>query len=314
MKLSIIVPVYNVAPYVVRCLESLRFPSDNYEVVVVNDGSTDDTLQQVQQFDWKDTRHQIVTRENHGAAYARNVGLQCAVGDYVWFVDGDDWIEIQSIELIIKHLADIDILAFASYFYVSSDNRAIHSIENIPNTGRELSFCDYFHGPPFYVFRRAYLAQNGLSFKEGIYYEDTHFIPRALYKAGAIGVFDQPVYCYFHREGSLTKSVLREKHVDDLITIINELSEFMHKEVLTEDQKLWGRSISHNINTLAFFVCRSDDKVLQGKVRKFFRESPATSLLRTSSNKWNRLWFWISKLLGNSYFTVYQLLYKIRYR
>lgn len=314
MKLSIIVPVYNVAPYVMRCLESLRFPSDDYEVVVVNDGSTDDTLRQVQQFDWKDVRHQIATQENHGAAYARNVGLQCAAGDYVWFVDGDDWIEIQSIESITKQLVDIDILAFASYYYVSSNNRTIRSIENIPNTGRELSFCDYFHGPPFYVFRRKFLMQNGLTFKEGIYYEDTHFIPRALYKAGALGVFNQPVYCYFHREGSLTKSTLREKHVDDQIVIINDLSEFMHKEVRAEDRILWGRSISHNINTLAFSVCRSGDKALQDKVRKFLRESPTTSMLKTSSNKWNRIWFWISKLFANSYFTVYQLLYKIRYR
>ena len=94
-KLSFIVPVYNMEEYVGRCLNSLLnqdIPFTEYEIIVVNDGSTDSSLKILHEYAEKHANIRIVTQENKGLSAARNIGLREATGEYIWHIDSDDWI------------------------------------------------------------------------------------------------------------------------------------------------------------------------------------------------------------------------------
>lgn len=111
-KISIIVPVYNVEAYLPQCLDSLINQTyKNLEIICVNDGSPDGSAEILQQYAEKDNRIQAITQENQGASIARNQGLAVAHGDYVMFVDGDDWIDLDTckaaVDAAVRHHADV---------------------------------------------------------------------------------------------------------------------------------------------------------------------------------------------------------------
>ena len=117
LKLSIIIPVYNVEPYIAKCLDSCLhqdIPTDEYEIIVVNDGSPDNSVVIVKDYMQRYLNVRLVNRDNGGLSAARNTGLKEAKGEYVWFVDSDDWIE----PYVLKHLTDkaykdkLDVLCF----------------------------------------------------------------------------------------------------------------------------------------------------------------------------------------------------------
>lgn len=116
-KLSIIIPVYNVEKYVGRCLESCLdqdLPKDEYEIIVVNDGTQDNSVQVIEKYIKPENNVTLIHRENGGLSAARNTGLKHAQGEYVWFVDSDDWIEKDSLSKLIQYIKkyDLDVFRF----------------------------------------------------------------------------------------------------------------------------------------------------------------------------------------------------------
>lgn len=114
-KISIIVPAYNVEKYVGKCIESLIAQTyKNIEVIIVDDGSKDNTGKIIDQYAEKDKRILIVHQKNNGLPHARNTGLQCASGDYIMFLDSDDWLETNCCEIVLSKIQsfDADILFF----------------------------------------------------------------------------------------------------------------------------------------------------------------------------------------------------------
>lgn len=102
-KISIIIPIYNVEKYLNRCLDSVIGQSfSDFEAICINDGSTDTSLQILQDYAFKDARIKIITQENQGQSVARNKGLDIAIGDYIYFVDSDDFIHKQSLEILLN--------------------------------------------------------------------------------------------------------------------------------------------------------------------------------------------------------------------
>lgn len=101
--ISIIIPVYNVEDYLERCLDSIIHQSyKNIEIIVINDGSTDSSLKILEKYALKNSRIIIVNQENKGLSGARNIGVEKAIGDYIWFVDGDDFIDNDACERLIS--------------------------------------------------------------------------------------------------------------------------------------------------------------------------------------------------------------------
>lgn len=111
-KISIIVPVYNVAPYLRQCLDSLVGQTyRNIEIICVNDGATDESGEILAEYAAKDSTIKVISQKNAGLSAARNVGFSFATGDYVMYVDSDDWIDLETCEtavaIAVKHKADI---------------------------------------------------------------------------------------------------------------------------------------------------------------------------------------------------------------
>ena len=105
MKLSIIIPAYNTEKYIKQCIDSvINIRNIENEIIVVNDGSTDRTKDILKEYTENNDRIKVITQENQGASAARNTGIKASKGDYIYFLDSDDWIDTVSFEKIIKEL------------------------------------------------------------------------------------------------------------------------------------------------------------------------------------------------------------------
>lgn len=252
MFLSIIMPSYNVEQYIEDCLTSCihqGFDPTDYEIIVINDGSKDSTLEVVNNFIEKNPMApiRVVSQENSGLSATRNRGVTLAQGDYVWFVDSDDWIA----ENCLKALSDNidknnhpDIVVLNTILRKGGEDSAI--IRNLPSDSGDGKFIydnSYifpYSGAPFYLFKRSFLSDNGLSFKEGIYFEDCLFTPSALSMAKHCSYYSEPVYIYRLRENSITTSSISEKKLYDSITVAEELidrlgdSRVLYKDVIKD--------------------------------------------------------------------------------
>lgn len=205
-KISFIVPVYNTAPYLYRCIGSILGQTyQNYELILINDGSTDNSLEICQEYAGKNNVI-IITQPNAGVSAARNAGLRMATGDYYFFVDSDDWIEEQSLEHISKYLNDNDVDVLRIGCQVVRNGSAMS--ESLSKTGKITTdvlmkrnyFCPALWG---YLFKASLVRENKIAFIQSLKYsEDSNFIFKCLSKSKCIYLLDEQVYNYNVRENS----------------------------------------------------------------------------------------------------------------
>lgn len=234
MKFSIVVPVYNVEAYLDICLASLQAQDiTDFEVICVNDGSTDRSREILSAWASKMPQIRLIDRENGGLSAARNTGLAAATGNYIIFVDSDDWVEPTMLSRLAEEAHGEDMICFACR---KSDNGATDDF--VPEQTDGWNYYNRHaiehHEVPFVCvwqrcYRREFLMDNSLRFREGILHEDNEFTPRACMKAESIKVIPDVLYNYRVRPGSImTTRGMRSK--ESLITIGNELSELFAKE------------------------------------------------------------------------------------
>lgn len=234
MKLSIIIPIYNVEKYLDECLTSLvSILSDiNVEVICVDDGSTDRSgdILKIWLDKWPDLI--IIKQKNQGLSSARNSGLKVATGKYVAFIDSDDYVDadklIELFEVALKN--DVDI-AVGDYFEFN-DSAAPTKANSISATLKSYIGKDFFKN--YYkslrsiiwrsVYKRSFLLENNLYFHEGVCFEDVEFTPIAFIKARHVYYSGIPFYYYRKRNNSITTSPSTIKKVKDSITVWSELS------------------------------------------------------------------------------------------
>ena len=316
LKLSFIVPVYNVEKYLKKCLDSLllkNVPSDTYEIIIVDDGSTDSSAEILAGFDWKGANHKVLYQENQGQSVARNKGLDFASGEYVWFVDSDDWIDSDSVAAVLDELCDCDVLAFTSFVKIFDSGSQTNSVENAPGPGLEFSLSPFFHGVPFYVFKREFIVKNHLSFYPGIYYEDSLFMPMALSLASYVKTYKRPVYFNYMRQGSTTRSSFSRVKLKSYKTVIDGLNAFCLSQVPEQFRKKWSSNIAAVINGMAKVASQSGDSSLAKAAGEYIDNIQNVWSLKYSSKLPTRIWYFLGKLAGNKYFEVYKVLSKLRY-
>lgn len=231
MKFSIVIPFYNASPWIGRCLDSVLtqdIPEEEYEIIMVDDGSTDDGERQARARVGQRSNVTILKQENRGQAAARNRALEAARGEFVWFVDADDWIEENCLGGIYSRMETLDILAISGADW--KDGKAIRRFgwkENGPFEGRELMCRKKINvGTPFSIYRRSFLDRHALRFMEGIFHEDAEFAPRAYYYAERVGCTDDILYYVFPSPGSTTRSVNPKRVFDSIETAQKSLSAF----------------------------------------------------------------------------------------
>lgn len=209
IKISIIIPTYNVELFINRCLDSIFNQSyGNFEVIMVDDGSTDATVNNAIKKYSSEPRLKIVKKHNGGQSSARNVGLKKATGQYVMFVDGDDWIKVNSLETLVNKLYENNMPDILEYGYEMTDGVSIF---------RKVSFkCECFEEDMmlhefFYGNRITDVVWNKLfkrnlfsdiCFDEGEIHEDYRIMPKILSKARRLCNVEYDAYYYYKRDGS----------------------------------------------------------------------------------------------------------------
>ena len=314
MILSIIVPMYNAAASIEKCLKSTQqqdLETSEYEVIVVNDGSTDDSLSVVEAVMIQYKNICIYSQVNGGLSVARNSGLERAKGKYVLFLDSDDWIEENCLrKIIIKcEQFSLDMLRICAADMIGGKPHRRFSVkEDVILPGVEVLKCNIPACAPFAVYRRSFLDKYQLRFFPGIYHEDNEFTPRAYYLAERVAAINIIVYYVYPSSGSITRSVNVKKPLDVTIVMRN-LDIFYHKFVRKEDEVIFHKIIAGVMNsalhqTLDF--TSSDKKSVNEafyKIRHLFvhaRKSPTISY-RTAG--------WLYSIFPHHVVEVYGLLH-----
>lgn len=236
-KVSIIVPVYNVEDYINRCVKSLlQQDYPNFEVILVNDGSTDSSTACCHKWALEDERVQVIDKENGGLSDARNVGIEAAMGEFLLFVDSDDYIKEGMISAMMKKIseenAEVCVCDMEYEYdsgrkeYSSGGDFEKGSIQENPQLIRiNNSACNKLFSKSLF---------NSIHFPVGKVYEDLATIPKVLFLAKKIIKVNEPFYVYYQREGSIAHTA--SSKVFDVYDAIASCITFMEEN--HADQKV----------------------------------------------------------------------------
>lgn len=297
MRLSIIIPIYNTKQYLKRCIDSIITQiMPGVELVLVDDGSTDGSGQICE--DYIENNHNFVKvlhKQNGGQSAARNSGIEIATGDYVMFVDSDDYIQDNSLALILEVLKyKSDVYEFG--FNVYLENKLSRTQLPIKTNGvmstkdyirKSLQSMEYEWFPWKYIFRRSFFQNKNNLFPLGIYYEDVFLIPRLLLQSDTILTLNAVIYNYsLGRPGATTCGVKLKPEIDKLNVIAENIDFFNGKE----DDNLKGL-LSDSFAKM-FFSALIVQYVLKEKKerdclhKKLEEKSYVTKYVRTGIQKW----------------------------
>ena len=250
IKLSIIVPVYKVEEYIGQCLRSIfdgGAEESQYEVIVVNDGTPDNSMSIVEEICEGHENVKIVEQENHGLSVARMVGLDRAEGEYVWFVDSDDWLRSGGTKSILDLLFEhpgCDVYTMPLIWVNKSiEERDFFIDENILYDGKKLMNTPFpLWAIQRHIIRRSLFEKKSLFFPVGLLHEDEYFYRVLFYYSRRVLLLKDSYYFYRQREGSIMSNrSIRSSF--DMVSIYNYLKRFLLSEVEGNDTRLFQRDI-----------------------------------------------------------------------
>ncbi|MEG1518863.1 MAG: glycosyltransferase [Cetobacterium sp.] len=311
--LSIIIPVYNVQEYIEECLESaLNQNVENYEIICVNDGSTDDSLKILQRYSETHKKIKVIDQKNKGLSGARNTGFNSSTGKFIMFLDSDDYLKENSLKELIRKISEenLEILAYNYINYYKVNNQKIED--------RKISVDKFMTGIEYYkemsvdkscpmswlnIYKREFLEKNDLYFLEGIVHEDVEFMVRLLPKVEKMKYMNEAIYYYRRREGSI---MTEDKYNPNKKYSFEKIIETCEKELLkTKDLKL-KTIIESRISASTFSILKEElkEKVLRKNEKRLtlsYLEKKRTIINKTSSKK--------LKLVSNSSITFFSLIF-----
>jgi len=230
VKVSVIVPVYNVEKYLGKCLDSLIGQTlKDIEIICINDGSTDNSLSILEKYAKQDSRIKIINQENQGIANTRNKSIKLAQGEYIGFVDSDDWVSCDFFEKLynaaLKYEADI---AAAGIIRATDKHEKMflefkkETVTN--NTDKKFEICDipdksYTCNK---IYRLSKIREFNLKFKNNVTYEDIIFTPEAVHKLGTLVTVPDTYYFYYKRQGSITNTKSNKNNHSYAVEIANK--------------------------------------------------------------------------------------------
>lgn len=239
--LSIVLPVYNMEDFLIRCLESLtaipEFHHQSIEIIIVNDGSTDNSSSIIDYYQCYFDFIFVVEQQNAGLGQSRNNGLKLAKGKYVWFVDSDDFIDSNSINLIIDELkVDPDILTL-DFKCADENSNSIDWLDfHLSPVGETIDANEFYNINYkysyiwLYIFKRSILVDNKILFQKRINMQDSEIIPRIMSHAKTVKVTDILSYFYVKRSSSFINNPnpkVRFTYFKSIITVYDLLSKYM---------------------------------------------------------------------------------------
>lgn len=280
MKLiSVIVPVYNVEPYIDRCIESIVNQSyTNLEIILVDDGSTDSSSTLCDKWKEKDNRILVIHKKNGGLSDARNAGLKMAKGEYIGFVDSDDWIAVDMYKKLMNSIKDTgsDIAACSVlmvYENKSPDKYLTHLENTVLNTNQAqlelLKERKLLHPVPYKLYSKKTIE--GIFFEVGKQHEDVFWSYQAIGAANKVSIIDYVGYYYWQRSDSIMGRKFDSRRIDVIEAICRRQKYFEHHfpEVVREGKiNILGNCIYLGQQTLKNVSDISERKSIMEYLRK----------------------------------------------
>ena len=287
MKFSVIIPIYKVEQYLRPCVDNVLAQTyTDLEIILVDDGSPDGCPAICDEYANKDSRIKVIHKPNGGLSDARNCGLEAATGEYVIFLDSDDYYNnIDFITRVAEILAvkPVDLLCHQRQKFIDGHDDqmkqpVLYSQAEIDETdyGRlvgRLSTCDHLDAnASLKVIHRHFLIDNQLWFKKGMYSEDVDWYMRVLLKAKSMSVTNSKAYCYRLRAGSISHNI-KLKNIQDLFSAVENYAD--------QARQNSNHALSHGIlNYLAYqyfivmglsvlYLSGDERKLMMDKVKKY---------------------------------------------
>lgn len=224
IKYSFIIPTYNSEKTIVRCLDSiLNQTNHDYEILIIDDGSTDNTLNIVSKFVNKNNKIRIKKNRHKGISETRNIGICSSIGDYIIFVDSDDYVNSELLNVLNEF--DDDIIKFSVFCNNGSDRFVQPKFKSISGKGCLKLFCNkgnIFATPWGYAFKKSLFLDNKLYFLKDKTHEDFGLIPLVLIYAKTVSSIEYVGYNYIKRIGSITQESEYEKEISRMYDFIDQ--------------------------------------------------------------------------------------------
>lgn len=320
MKLvSIIIPVYNVEKYIDRCLNSVITQTyKNIEVILVDDGSTDKSGKICDKWSLKDSRIKSYHKENGGLADARNYGVAKANGDYIEFLDSDDFIEETTVETCMKYVNlydNVDILCFGMKIEFENGNSYVKKMKETRNVNniRGLIALNSYENIEESACNKMFAKRmfDNISFPVGKYCEDYYIMYKLFYKARNIVIMNNNFYHYWQRDNSITHK--KTFNIDYVLASISQL-----KFIREKCPKLENIGISNYIFSLIalynFYLINPKAKEIEGYTKKDIAEIIKHNKKSVYKNKYMPFKKKAQLFILTNCKTVYSLLFGIKSR
>ncbi len=240
--ISVIIPAYNVEKYISRCLESVIAQAySNFEAIVINDGSTDGTLEVIQEFVQKDSRLKLINQENKGLSGARNEGLKIAKGQYVTFIDSDDWVHYDYLKSMAEIAVKTDANIVSVKEIVTDEEMNMENYADVVYKVYDMNCADILFEIKDTNFAWGKLIQKELFdgfknfFPEGKHYEDIGSMYKLYDKCRILACIENQYYYYYMRQDSIT-SVRKRSDIDDKLFYLEEMRDY----TLSKNYAFWG--------------------------------------------------------------------------
>lgn len=323
---SIIVPVYNVEKYIERCLDSIVSQTyRNLQIIVVNDGSPDNSEIIIEQFKKNDNRIVYIKRQNGGLGAARNTGLEAAKGEYVCFIDSDDWVSKQYVERLVQVLLrDDSQIAVCNMIYIFSDYSVRPRTPKILSEDiitaeqalrKEFIGKEYrFHAPNKFC-KRSLFEDNNIRFSEGKLYEDIMTTYKLFLAAKKVSLLPYDLYFYFQgREGSIMSKEINQQRFKDMYLALREIEsnkEIQSLRMETEIDTLFAINIISLTNYIYPLVLKENKKNWISYRNMILNPLYIKHMKRTEKNKLISRIIRFRVMMIRKHFFVYCLLMKI---
>lgn len=281
-KVSVIIPVYNCEEYILNCLNSLKNQTfREFEVILVDDGSTDKSADIVKEFMKKDSRFILIQKENSGAGESRNIGISVSKGEYLAFVDGDDCVAPRFLQTMYKTAEDnnADIVNCGFYLYFQN-SRKLKKYNSRLKSGRynrdsALKYLLKDKKIRFYLWnklwRRTLFTENNIQIPN-MYYEDAVASTMLFYYAKTIVSIDYFGYYYMRTTSAYIEKSMPVRRINDYINTVPIIRKFLeHNNCYEEFRRSFSIHISHVLFSLPALVVQSGRNNKNGVVKNTFK-------------------------------------------
>ena len=302
---SVIVPIYNVEKYLPRCVESIiNQEYKNLEIILVDDGSPDNSPQICDEYAKKDTRIKVIHKENGGLSDARNAGMKMATGEYVSFIDSDDWIDSKFISLLYEGIkkSGADVAECATRLFDDSD----HTLKTRGSKEEKISRSDALsrliteNGVYQTVWNKLYKRSmiENIPFAVGKYHEDDFWTWRIFLKIDSLYLCEKPMYNYLQRSNSIIGSSYSLKKLDGAQARYERMLGLKGVPVAEDLAAIaFVNTLIYSMQCSVKYLNKEDKKIALKRIKDYKSQVSLTSAQYDMMNQKERMWIKLFMLM-----------------